>query len=319
MRDQIHLSPLGFGCASIMGKIGQSNAIRAMSLAFDLGISHFDVARSYGFGRAEMVVGSFIKDKRDAVTITSKFGVVPPTLNIRTRTLIPIARAVSNLLPHLKASLKKRSGQMLASRNFEVTYARQCLDQSLSALGTDYLDIYLIHEPEKLALNNPDELVSFLNECVIRGKIRRWGMALHALEDYQWTSAIGGDVIQFEGNIESSAGFNEISSDSRQRIVTRPFMGGLEGKFALANTVQNLNLTPLLHDLKASVADVSLCLAMQLAADSGSVVCSMFSPNHIRKNVRAIYELSKDERMIEAIVKINNSMLNHSHNLKPTK
>ena len=65
MREPIPLSHLGFGCAPIMGRISKSHALRALAFSFDCGVTHFDVARSYGFGQAEEIVGGFIKGKRD--------------------------------------------------------------------------------------------------------------------------------------------------------------------------------------------------------------------------------------------------------------
>lgn len=310
MRDPIRLSPLGFGCAPIMGKVGKSQAMRAMELAFNLGVTHFDVARSYGFGRAEQVVGKFIKGRRDKVTVTSKFGIVPPVLSLRTKAIIPVARVVVSIFPQLKTRLKNKSGQLLAMRNFDAKYARQCLEQSLSELDTEYIDIYLIHEPDRAMLNNPDELRAFLEESVNAGKIRRWGFGFGTMVDIEWAGTIGGDIIQFEGNIFTLPLCNSILNDTRQRIVTRPFAGGGSGVNDLGLLVQEMDLLPILKELGATLGDVSLCLSRQLAGEDGSVLCSMFSPEHIQNNVRAINVLASDERMVRVIDKVRLSILN---------
>lgn len=305
MRDSIYLSPLGFGCAPIMGRISKSQAMKAMSLAFDLGVTHFDVARSYGFGRAESVVGQFIKYRRDKVTITTKFGVVPPILSMQNRAIIPVARTVANLFPQLKAKLKKKSGELLAERNFDVNFARKCLDESLSALSTDYIDIYLIHEPIQNLLKNPDELRMFLDDCVIAGKIRRWGYSLGKAEDYEWAGAFGGDTLQFEGNVEVFPRCRPILSDSRQRIITRPFIGGLANNQKLKSVFQEIGLTQSLQDMGATLGDVSLSLAQYIAGMKGTVVCSMFTSKHIEENVRSLNKFSGDidmRHIIDAIV-----------------
>lgn len=307
MRDAIKLSPLGFGCAPIMGKVGRSQALRSMAMAFDLGVTHFDVARSYGFGRAESVVGEFLRGRRDKATITSKFGVVPPELSLNTRAMIPVARAIANMFPQLKDKLKNKSGQLLADRNFNVNFARQCLDQSLSSLGTDYIDIYLIHEPAKAMLNNSEELLVFLEASVNVGKIRRWGFGFGSITDFDWAGALGGDVIQFEGNIETLPVCGPIIDDIRQRIVTSPFVGGGSAGAALCDLLQELELMPILQELDASLYDVSLCLSRYLSGQSGSVLCSMFSPVHIQKNVRAINKLSVEpsmSRIIDAVAQL---------------
>ncbi|MBC7404555.1 MAG: aldo/keto reductase [Cytophaga sp.] len=320
MRDPIQLSTLGFGCAPVMGKVGKSEALRAMSEAFNLGVTHFDVARSYGFGRAEQVVGSFIKGRRDKVTVTSKFGVVPPNLNLSTKALIPVARLATKLMPHLKARLKSKSGQLLAERNFDVAYARKCLDESLRMMKTDYIDIYLIHEPNVALLKNPEELGSLLEDSVRAGKIRRWGAAYQTVQDYQWASVLGGDVIQFEGNIETLSQCNAILNDERQRIVTRPFAGGLCTKPVLQAKLRDLQLTETVKELGASLADVSLCLAHELAGQSGTVLCSMFSSEHIQENTRTLREFGDKLCMKQVVSKIiQTTTMNNSKSIFNTQ
>lgn len=301
MRDSLQLTALGFGCAPVMGKIGKSQALRAMTEAFDLGVTHFDVARSYGFGEAEKVVGSFIKGRRDKVTVTTKFGVVPPNLSLRTKTLIPIARMMTKFLPHLKTKLKKKSGQLLVERNFDTKYARKCLDQSLAYLSTDYIDIYLIHEPDVASLKNSDALCRLLEDNVRAGKIRRWGFAYQAPQDYEWDAALGGSIIQFEGNIETLPNCGSILDDMRQRIVTRPFMGGLTENSVMQSMLKKLSLTSTVQELGASLADVSLCLAHTLAGPHGTVLCSMFSPQHIQNNVLSIKQFGSNQKMIKVV------------------
>ncbi|MBC7405697.1 MAG: aldo/keto reductase [Cytophaga sp.] len=304
MRDPIQLSTLGFGCASVMGKVGKSEALRAMAEAFNLGVTHFDAARSYGFGRAEQVVGAFIKGRRDKVTVTSKFGVVPPSLNLTTKALIPVARLATKLMPHLKARLKSKSGQLLAERNFDVSYARKCLDESLRMMKTDYIDIYLLHEPDVASLKNPEELCCLMDDSVHSGKIRRWGVAYQTAQDYQWASALGGDVIQFEGNIDTLSQCKAILNDKRQRIVTRPFAGGFSAKPTLQTVLQNLQLAETIEELGASLSDVSLCLTQQLAGQSGTVVCSMFSSEHIKKNMQTLNQFKNNPRMMQVVSKV---------------
>jgi hypothetical protein len=301
MRDPIQLSALGFGCAPVMGKVGKSQALRAMAEAFDLGVTHFDVARSYGFGQAEHVVGAFINGRRDKVTVTSKFGVVPPQLSLRSKAAIPVARMVAKFMPHLRARLKNKSGQLLAERNFDAAYARKCLDQSLTALATDYIDIYLVHEPDAALLKNPEELCNLLEDSVRAGKIRRWGFAYQSTQDYEWAGALGGDVIQFEGNVQTLPMCGDILADARQRIVTRPFMGGIAEKPRMQTILQDLELIATVQQLGASLADVSLCLSHELAGLSGTVLCSMFSSTHIQKNVHALNQFASDPLMIKVI------------------
>src|SRR5580692_13107372 len=71
------VSRLGFGCAPMGSRYGKRESLRALGEAFDRGVTYFDVARSYGYGDAEGILGSFIRDKRDRVIVATKFGIEP--------------------------------------------------------------------------------------------------------------------------------------------------------------------------------------------------------------------------------------------------
>jgi len=61
----INSSVLGFGCAPILGSKNYKISKKAIELAMENGINHFDLARSYGYGEAENFVGKLIKGKRE--------------------------------------------------------------------------------------------------------------------------------------------------------------------------------------------------------------------------------------------------------------
>jgi L-glyceraldehyde 3-phosphate reductase len=93
-----------------------------MHTAFDLGITHFDLANNYGppFGTAEINVGRILREDfaryRDELIISSKAG--------------------WDMWPGPHGDLGSRK-YMLAS-----------LDQSLQRLGLDYVDIFYHHRPD---------------------------------------------------------------------------------------------------------------------------------------------------------------------------
>jgi len=72
-------SKLGFGCARLLERAAPRRALTLLEFALDHGISHFDVARSYGDGRAETVIGALAKRRRREMTIVTKAGLAPPT------------------------------------------------------------------------------------------------------------------------------------------------------------------------------------------------------------------------------------------------
>lgn len=177
------MSPLGFGCSRLLGPLLRTESLRLLETAFDAGICHFDVARSYGSGDAEAVLGDFLRRHRDEVTVTSKFGIRPAVVVARSRVLVSTARRAMRVAPNFRRALS-RTGATLVNRSFDVTTARESLHTSLARLGTDYLDLYLLHDPVPGQFAS-SELLAFLVEAVAEGKIREFGVAApeHAARD----------------------------------------------------------------------------------------------------------------------------------------
>jgi predicted oxidoreductase len=290
--NQSSLSPLGFGCASVMGKVSRTDSLRAMAVAFDHGITHFDVARSYGFGRAESVLGAFASDKRAKVTITTKFGIVPPALTWKHRLAMPVMRQLSRLAPSLQKHARAKSASLLAQQRFDLAYAQQCLARSLTELRTDYLDIYLLHEPPPLAEDELSALYAFLDDQVSTGVIRAWGLAYRTAADLQRLPAGRSSVCQVEGNAMTLPALSSSWPDPRQRLVTRPFGGGAMVASARRDAaVQEGRSDDAVMD--------ALGLAHALAGPGGSVVCAMFSERHIRDNAARMQRLQSDQSLQE--------------------
>src|SRR5271166_922166 len=90
---EIRTSVLGFGCGSVLGRVGRSASLRAMNIAWEQGITLFDTARSYGFGEAEALLGEFLRGKRAQAVVATKFGIAPQKLNAAQRAAAPVVRA----------------------------------------------------------------------------------------------------------------------------------------------------------------------------------------------------------------------------------
>jgi aryl-alcohol dehydrogenase-like predicted oxidoreductase len=82
--------------------------LRLLETAWDAGIRHFDTAPLYGQGEAELVLGRFLRTRRDTVSLTSKFGLLPASHPWPMRPLIPLARLANRrLLPPLRRGLNR--------------------------------------------------------------------------------------------------------------------------------------------------------------------------------------------------------------------
>jgi aryl-alcohol dehydrogenase-like predicted oxidoreductase len=147
----LRISRLGLGCGNF-GGIGsapeffgmgetEAQASALLDRAFDSGINFFDTANAYGGGRSEAWIGRWLKAKgaaaRQQLLLSSKvFNPVGPGPNDR--------------------GLSRR-------------HILQQVDESLSRLQTDRLDLYLIHEPDP---DTPlDETLRALDDVVRAGKV----------------------------------------------------------------------------------------------------------------------------------------------------
>jgi D-threo-aldose 1-dehydrogenase len=163
---------LGFGCAYIT-----PDTVTALDAAYEAGIRHFDVARSYGRGLTEGMLGRFLKRHQGEITITSKYGIRPPfshPLHAAARAILkPIVRRVR------RAPIgESRLGAAVLSNHkaaFSGAEATSSLNLSLRNLGVERLDLFLMHEPQSADLADPT-LLTALQEAVRAGKIGAFGV-----------------------------------------------------------------------------------------------------------------------------------------------
>jgi aryl-alcohol dehydrogenase-like predicted oxidoreductase len=122
------------------------DAERVVRSALDHGITAFDTAEGYGDGESERRLGKALGAKKDSVVIISK------------------------IWPDAELTLKAY---------------QQRLEDSLKALGRDYVDLYLVHWPGSY-FNNPDKsarLVEFMNTLKENGKATTIGLSNFQSQD----------------------------------------------------------------------------------------------------------------------------------------
>ena len=108
-------------------------------------LNFFDHADIYGGGRCETLFGQVLKQRpglREKLTIQSKCGIVP--------------------------------GKMF---DFSKAHILESVDGILSRLGTDYLDVLLLHRPD--ALMEPEEVAEAFECLHAAGKVRYFGVSNH--------------------------------------------------------------------------------------------------------------------------------------------
>jgi aryl-alcohol dehydrogenase-like predicted oxidoreductase len=160
-----------------MGALGRRDSLRLLEAAYDAGIRHFDVAPMYGYGEAESCLGELVARHPD-ITVTTKYGIAPPKRGGLLRSARRVAGPILQRIPALKRRLVRAAGAVAApaeKSHFSADEARASLDNSLRALRTSFIDIWLLHEAEAADLSD-DSLLNFLHEAVARKKIGSFGV-----------------------------------------------------------------------------------------------------------------------------------------------
>ena len=186
----IETTALGFGCANLYRLPSARRRCELLATAYDAGVRHFDVAPMYGLGLAESEIGKFIRSRRNSVTVTTKFGIKPTVIaRVLARGQGPVRR-VFEILPTLRENAMTSSagfrsggiGSLLYSANvYDAAVAKRSLERSLRSLGTDYVDLLLLHDPVPGSVRSED-VCSYLQDARQAGWIRSWGIAGEADE-----------------------------------------------------------------------------------------------------------------------------------------
>ncbi len=168
---------LGFGCAGILRLPLARQRERLLRTVLEEGITHFDVARMYGAGAAEGILGACLQGRRDEVTIGTKFGLPCGVPSPRAMAKQAAMRWAVNLHPALKKFLKGRSSGT-GDRHFDYSVAemKSSLTTSLAQLRTDHVDLFFLHEPRQ-ADGVPGELAAQLQREQDQGRIGAYGLS----------------------------------------------------------------------------------------------------------------------------------------------
>jgi aryl-alcohol dehydrogenase-like predicted oxidoreductase len=160
--EGLEVSAEGLGCmgmSEFYGSADASEAVATIHRAIEIGVDLLDTADIYGYGDNEQLVGEAIADRRDAVLLATKFGIVRDRNN-------PSVRGV----------------------NGRPDYVRDACDASLRRLGVDHIDLYYQHRVD------PDvpieETVGAMAELIDAGKVRFLGLSEAAPETIRRAHAV---------------------------------------------------------------------------------------------------------------------------------
>lgn len=294
-------SVLGFGCGSVLGRVGRGTSLRAMGTAWDAGIRLFDTARSYGFGEAEAVLGEFLRGKREQAVIATKYGIAPQRQSAVKRVAVPVARAAMRV-PGVRGMLRGGGGgsKEVTYGQFSVEGLRESVETSLRALQTDRVDVLFLHEATTAVLQQ-QELMRELDAMVQAGKVLRVGLYASAgvVAEGMAHGPATLTAMQFGGDVFDPAAAGVLAENPRGMllIANHPF-GSVERmtRVALAMVAMSKDeLTPVELREKLRGADWSAVLEAVLGVilegtEAHALVFSMMRADHLKANVRAVEE-----------------------------
>jgi len=232
-RTDLAVSEICLGTMTFGQQTGADDAFAQMDYAVAQGINFFDTAELYAippraetYGATESIIGAWLKKRgrRDDLVIATKVA----------------GRSTMNWL---------RPGGAMARLDAKNIF--HAVEGSLKRLGTDYIDLYQLHWPDRPmdlfdGLSNSyrdqggpdgvrfDETLSALGELVKQGKIRHFGVS----NETAW------GVGQFLRGAETGAGPRVVSIQNAYHLINRQFELGL-AEFAMREQVGLLAYSPL--------------------------------------------------------------------------
>jgi aryl-alcohol dehydrogenase-like predicted oxidoreductase len=158
----------GMGSAPHLRSAGDSEeqALALLNHARAVGLRRFDTANTYGGGASEIILGKwlrsqgkrFVRDLQIATKVGNPHGCPPGET--------PLSQ--SQIAFHL--------------------------DRSLSRLGVERIDLYYIHEFDRVT--PLDEVLEAMSSAIAAGKIERFGVSNATLEDVKAVRSLAGDTLR---------------------------------------------------------------------------------------------------------------------------
>jgi diketogulonate reductase-like aldo/keto reductase len=227
-------------------KMGESarrrnDEVRALQLGLELGVTLIDTAEMYANGGAEEITGEAVRGRRDGVFIVSK--VLPQNAS--------------------------RAGTIAAC------------ERSLKRLGTDRIDLYLLHWPSHHPLVGTVEAFETLKAA---GKIRHWGVSNFDVGEMEELFEVGGEAVatnQVLYNLtRRGPEYDLFGWQAARKIPVMAYSPVEQGRLAKHRELQRI--AEARHATPAQIA-----IAFTLLRDDVISIPKATDPEHVRENAAA--------------------------------
>ena len=179
-RSGVEVTTLGFGAASIGNlyrAIDDDQALAAVDSAWDNGIRYFDTAPHYGAGLSERRLGAALRERpRDEYVLSTKVG----------RLLVPNESPTGSDLAHLFDAPDDLQREL----DYSAPGVRRSLEESLTRLGLDHVDVALVHDPDdhlqEASHGAIPELIRMRDEGIVKAVgvgMNQWQAPLRFVEE----------------------------------------------------------------------------------------------------------------------------------------
>ncbi|WP_105979308.1 aldo/keto reductase [Bacillus paralicheniformis] len=289
------------GIWGLVGTLGQKEVNELVAEALDAGVNFFDTANVYAEGRSEELLGNAIKSRRKEVIIATK--------------------------------VRSRSGPGVNQVGLTRAHIMDEIDASLKRLGTDYIDMYLIHNSDPIA--DWEDTLRALDDLVRSGKVRYIGCS--NLSGWEIMKARGISQLHNLNSFKCSQSYYSLVGRDIERevipvlrdqnmglLVWSPLAGGfLSGKFTRdqsdiysrrskfdfppVNKEKGYAIIDVLQEIAAqrevSVGRVALAWLLHQSAVT-SVVVGARNTNQLRDNLQAC-ELTLTESELSSLDEVS--------------
>jgi aryl-alcohol dehydrogenase-like predicted oxidoreductase len=301
----LEVSVAGLGCNNFGMRIDEDASKRVVDAALDAGVNHFDTADIYGQGKSEEFLGRALGARRAEAVITTKVGMGVPE----------------------------------GGRGGSEEYVTRRCDESLARLGTDYVDLFLLHQPDP---ETPiAETLSAFAKLVAAGKVREIGCSNFSAAQLEEAEATAKDLgvprfvnVQNEFSLLNRTVEAEVlPACERLDIELMPYFplasGMLTGKYrrneeapegsrlkawgaraGMFTSDEKFDVVEALTDYAEAHGHTLIELALSWLAGTprvGSVIAGATSPEQVRANAAATvaWQMSADERAeVDAIARV---------------
>jgi aryl-alcohol dehydrogenase-like predicted oxidoreductase len=137
-KTDLKVSRLALGTMTFGGQATEAEAIRMVDRCLEHGVNFFDTANVYNQGKSEIILGQALRGRRHQAVLATK----------------------------VRGKMCEEPDDVGLKRSA----IRKAIDASLNRLGTDYVDLYYLHQPD--GETRIEETLAAMEELVSEGKIR---------------------------------------------------------------------------------------------------------------------------------------------------